>query len=110
MTGVQTCALPIYHELNGPCEWQAYPERASWFRFVDEVFGRAAVLEIAYSEVETSSEMIEGVLGTALEQVDADWEQWLLARYAAIQGADGIAQAYRDRFSGEHTCVAGVDY
>ncbi len=99
-----------HDELNGLCEWQAYPERASWFRFVDEEFGREAVLEIAFSEVETNSAMIDGVLGTELEQVDAAWEQWLLDRYAAIRSADDIAQDYRNRFGGEYACAAGVDY
>jgi hypothetical protein len=99
-----------HDELNNLCEWQAYPERASWFRFIDEAFGREAVLAIAYSDVETSSAMIEGVLGTGLEHVDAAWEQWLLGRYAAIQRAEDIARDYWDRFGGEYTCAAGVDY
>jgi hypothetical protein len=110
----ETIPFPLlrerHEELNTLCEWQAYPQRASWFRFVDEMFGRQAVLEIAYSEVETTSQMMEDLLGTELEQVDVDWEDWLLARYAAIQGAAEIAAAYWNRFGGEYTCTVGVDY
>jgi hypothetical protein len=99
------------HEaLNGPCEWQAYPERASWFRYVEEAFGIEVVLAIAYAEVPTSSTMIEDLLGTELSQVDADWEQRLLTRYAAIEGAEDIALAYLDRFSGAYFCASGADY
>jgi hypothetical protein len=98
------------HDLNTPCEWQTYPLRASWFRYVDETYGRAAVLAIAYAEVETTNEMIEGLLGTPMAQVDAGWNQWLRARYAAIPNADALAQAYLARFGDQHFCQAGVDY
>jgi hypothetical protein len=98
------------HELNTPCQWQTYPLRASWFRYVDETYGRAAVLAIAYAEVETTNEMIAGLLGVAIAQVDADWDLWLRARYAAIPNAEAVAQAYLARFGDEPTCRAGVDY
>ena len=98
------------HDLNTPCEWQTYPLRASWFRYVDETYGRAAVLAIAYAEVETTNEMIEGLLGAPIAQVDAGWDQWLRARYAAIPNAEAVAQAYMARFGDQHFCQAGVDY
>lgn len=98
------------HDLNTSCEWQTYPLRASWFRYVDETYGRAAVLAIAYAEVETTNEMIEGLLGTPIAQVDVGWDQWLRARYAAIPDADAVAQAYLGRFGDQHFCHAGVDY
>ncbi len=98
------------HDLNTACEWQTYPLRASWFRYIDETHGREAVLSIAYSSVETTDERIETVLGESLEQVDADWEAWQLARHAAIPNADQIAEPYFREFGGERICEAGVDY
>lgn len=98
------------HELNTTCEWQTYPLRASWFRYVDQAYGRAAVLAIAYAEVETTNAMIQGVLGVPVSQVDADWDQWLRARYAALPGADAEAAAYLARFGGQHMCRAGVEF
>jgi len=98
------------HELNTPCEWQTYPLRASWFRYIEDEYGREAVLSIAYSEVQTTDERIEALLGTTLAQVDVAWEAWLLARYAATPGAAGIAQPYFDRFGNEPICVAGEDW
>ena len=98
------------HDLNTPCEWQAYPLRASWFRYVDEVYGTEDVLSIAYSVVETTDEMIENLLGTTLEEVDAAWEQWQRARYAAIPGAAEIAAPYIQKFESVRICVAGEDW
>ena len=79
-------------------------------RYVEEQYGREAVLSIAYSEVETTDEMIEALLGATLEQVDAAWEQWQLARYAAIPDAEAITQPYFQKFGNEPICVEGVDW
>jgi len=98
------------HELNTPCEWQTYPLRASWFGYVEETYGGAAVLAIAYAEVETTNAMIEGVLGTPVSRVDADWDVWMRARYAAIPGADAEAAAYLARFGNQHMCRAGAEF
>jgi hypothetical protein len=101
---------PRNQELNTPCEFQTYPVRASWFSFVDDVYGRPVVLEIAYSEIEVTSAVAQGMLGASLAQLDAAWEQWVSARYAAVPDADALAQAYRQRIAGARICLAGVDF
>jgi hypothetical protein len=98
------------HDLNTPCEWQTYPLRASWFLYVDETYGRQAVLGIAFSTVETTTEMIENLLGDPIEVVDASWEQWQRARYAAIPGAAQIAAPYFEKFEDVPICVEGEDW
>ncbi len=108
--GIPQQVMRDHHELNTPCEWQTYPLRASWFRYIEDEYGREAVLSIAYSEVQTTDERIEAVLGATLEQVDAAWEGWLLARYAAVPGAAEIAQPYFDRFGNQPICEAGEDW
>ena len=100
----------VPQELNSPCEFQAYTERASWFRYIDETYGREAVLGLAYTEEELTSEVIEARMGADLAQLDSDWEVWLSGRYAAIPGADQLAAAYRNRFSGVYVCTEGVDF
>ena len=96
--------------LNRPCEIQAYPERASWFRFVDETYGREATLSLAYPHTEPTSDVVHGLLGVRLDELDQAWEAWILSRYAALPGADHVAQSYRERTSWAHVCRAGVDY
>ncbi len=45
--GLALAALRAAHsELNKRCELQAYVMRASWFRHVDEVFGREVLLDL----------------------------------------------------------------
>ena len=108
--GIPQQVMRDRHDLNSRCEWQTYPLRASWFRYVEDEYGLEAVLAIAFSEVETTDERIESVLATSLEQVDADWEQWLLARHAAVPNAADIAAPYFQKFGAEPICQAGVDW
>jgi hypothetical protein len=97
-------------ELNQPCEIQAYPERASWFRFMDEVYGRQAVLDLAYPDSEPNTEVVQALLGVGLEQLDQQWDEWLTARYQAYPNADQVAQQFRQRTSGHRVCRSGVDF
>jgi hypothetical protein len=97
-------------ELNQPCEIQAYPERASWFRFIDEVYGRQAVLDLAYPDSEPTTDVVQALLGVELEQLDQQWDEWLRARYQAYPNADQVAQEFRQRTSGHRVCHPGVEF
>lgn len=108
--GIPQQVMREQHDLNTPCQWQTYPLRASWFRYVEEQYGREAVLSIAYSEVETTDERIETLLGVTLAEVDAAWEQWQRDRYADIPNAAQIAQPYFQKFGNEPICEAGEDW
>ncbi len=97
-------------ELNQPCEIQAYPERASWFRFIDEIYGRQTVLDLAYPDSEPTTEVVQVLLGIGLEQLDQQWDEWLRARYQAYPNAEQVAQQFRQRTSGHRVCRSGVEF
>jgi len=101
---------PRNQELNGPCDHQAYTQRASWFRYIDETYGRATTLAMAYSAVEVTDAVTGDVIGRTLSELDAEWEAWITARYSAIPNADGLALAYRAWVPETAVCVAGEDY
>lgn len=108
--GIPQQVMRDRHDLNQPCEFQTYPLRASWFRYVEETYGRQAVLDIAFSTVETTDERIETLLGATLAEVDVAWEQWQRDRYAAIPNAADIAAPYFQKFGNEPICEAGEDW
>jgi hypothetical protein len=108
--GIPQQVMRNRHDLNTACEWQTYPLRASWFMYVRETYGSQAVLDIAYSTVETTSARIESVLGTSLPDVDVAWEQWQRDRYEAIPNAAEIADPYFQKFQGAPICVEGEDW
>jgi hypothetical protein len=108
--GIPQRVMRARHDLNSPCEWQTYPLRASWFLYVEETYGRQAVLDIAYSTVETTDERIEAVFGATLTEVDTAWEQWQRDRHAAIPNAEALAEPYFDKFANVPICVEGEDW
>ena len=108
--GIPQAVMRARHDLNTPCEWQTYPLRASWFRYVEATYGRQAVLDIAFSTVETTDARIEAVLGATLAEVDVAWEAWQRARHAAIPNAADLAAPYFQKFSGVPICEEGEDW
>lgn len=84
-----------HEELSLRSQGQSYILRASWFRYVDEELGREVLLDLAAGREGWDREAVETVLGASLEQVDADWEAWAMARYDAVPDADAKAEAYR---------------
>ncbi len=96
--------------LNQPCEVQAYPQRASWLRYVDETFGREALLAMVYPDQEPTDEVVQSITGMTLAEIDAEWEAWIAARFVAFPAAPAVAAAYRARTSWARLCVAGVDW
>ncbi len=94
-----------HEELNLPCQGQSYVLRASWFRYVDEELGREVVWDLAATPESLDPESVELMLGASLDQVDADWAAWALARYEAHPDADAQAEDYRARMGWYEPCL-----
>ncbi|WP_445386164.1 hypothetical protein ACT6NV_04995 [Robiginitalea sp. IMCC44478] len=90
-----------HEELNLACACQTYPLRASWFRYVDETYGREAVLEIMYGGREMTPEVVAEILGDSLSEVDRAWRAWVLKGYALHPKADARADAYLNKIGCE---------
>ncbi|HEY7883986.1 MAG TPA: hypothetical protein VIC08_03465 [Cellvibrionaceae bacterium] len=104
--GLSLAALRTAHEaLNQRCEFQAYLMRASWFRYIDEIFGRKVLQNLVAAREGLTPDAVEAVLGESLDKVDANWRSWVSARYAAHPNADAEAAAYRARIGGYVPCV-----
>ena len=103
-----------HSELTGRCSAQAFSQRASWFRYVAEAYGRERALDLAWIEVVPTSEMIKGLLGADYEELDARWRVWAAERYAEIPQAAELSATYRERLTASdlrlRVCRAGVDY
>ncbi|MEP1306893.1 MAG: hypothetical protein ABJK35_03675 [Balneola sp.] len=93
-----------HEELNLSCAHQSYTMRASWFRFVDEVYGRQATLDIMYGGREMTPAVVEEILGNSLEVVDDAWQTWVLERYSSHSEADTESTSYRAYISYYQPC------
>jgi hypothetical protein len=101
-------------ELTTRCSAQAFSQRASWFRYLEQEFGRDGALEVAYMDVVPTSQAIEQLLGVGYDSLDARWRLWAGKRYAGIADADELAGEYMRRLTVSdlrlRVCRSGVDY
>jgi hypothetical protein len=88
-----------HEEFNQPCNLQTYPERASWLRHIDEIYGREALFSIIYPAEEPTSSLVENLIGVDLLTLDKEWEAWITKKYNKIEKADSIAYEYLKRTS-----------
>ncbi len=102
--GLTLAMLRESHGALNECWHQAYPMRASWYRYVDETYGRQSALDIFYGGREMTPAVVEEILDDSLAVVDADWRTWVLARYDAHPGADVQTAAYRARIGQYRPC------
>jgi hypothetical protein len=97
--------LRIWHEDNNEtCNLQAFTQRASWIRHMDEVFGREVLLSVVFPVIEPKSAVIDSLIGVSLMELDAMWETWITEKYNNIPGAQAIADAYHHRTSWYTPC------
>ncbi len=94
-----------HEELNLSCACQTYPQRSSWFRYLDKTYGREAVLEIMYGGREMTPDRVAEILGNPLPEVDEAWRTWVLKRYALYPTADAQAASYRKRIGWYKPCL-----
>ncbi len=93
-----------HNELNQPCNLQTYPQRASWFRHLDEVYGREAMLAVAYPPEEPTPNVVKELVGVDLPTLDLQWENWIISQYENTEDADRTANEYRERTSWYSYC------
>lgn len=88
-------ALATNHALNRPCVAQAYPLRASFFKYLEAAYGRSRVIELAYSPNITFAtyQRLFGPFGK-LKQA---WRVWALRRFHALSGGRRLAHEYATR-------------
>ncbi|MFQ3249474.1 MAG: hypothetical protein ACI9O6_001282 [Glaciecola sp.] len=103
--GLSMTSLRAHHEeLNLTCAHQSYTMRASWYRYVDETYGRQAALDIMFGGREMRPRVVQAILGDSLAEVDAGWRTWVLTRYAEHPRADAQTAAYRTKVGSYQPC------
>lgn len=94
-----------HQDYNEACNLQVYPQRTSWIRFLDEVYGREALFSVVFPDKEPTNEVVDSLIGVSLVELDAMWETWIIQKYNNIQGAQEITEAYIARTSWYTPCT-----
>lgn len=97
-------------ELNSICLLQMYTTRASWARYIHENYGAEGLRKVFFPNQEPTDELLRQWIGSGLADLDAEWKEWILARYDATPGADNIANQYWNRVDWYNICVKGQDF
>lgn len=103
--GLSLAALRNAHATFNRCWHQAYTMRASWFRHVDDVYGRDLLLDVVYTQDGYGPDTVEAVLGETLEEVDANWRIAVSRRYASHPNAEAETKAYLAYIGSYVPCV-----
>ena len=93
-----------HFEINQQCHIQAYTQRCSWMRYIDETYGRSTLLSISYTPVEPTPSFFNMKFGTDLATVDANWESWAIEQYNETPNASDIAADFREHTSWYSHC------
>jgi hypothetical protein len=93
-----------HFEINDQCHLQAYTQRCSWMRYVDETYGRNTLLSLSYTPVEPTQSFFNVKFGTDLATVDANWAMWAIEKYNNTPNANAIAAAFHDYTSWYNYC------
>lgn len=93
-----------HEEYNDQCNLQAYPQRTSWIRHIDEVFGREVLFAIMFPDSPTDNELVYNLTGWNLMEIDVMWKEWIIDRYHNIDDAEGKAISYQQRTSWYTLC------
>jgi len=93
-----------HFEINDPCNIQAYTQRSSWMRYIDETYGRDTLLILNYPEAAPTDDFFINTLGVNLPTVDSSWESWVIEKYNSTPLASEIAEAFHERTSWYSHC------
>lgn len=88
-----------HFEINDECLVQAYAQRSSWMRYIDETYGRDTLLILNYPTTAPTRDFFTNTLGVDLATLDAAWQAWVVEKYNSTARASEIAAAYRERTS-----------
>ena len=80
--------------MNLPCKAQSYSLRSSFFRYLGDSYGDAAVLELANREQAGALDDYQRFFEASFDILVAAWQEALLRSYESIENVDDLAQRY----------------
>jgi len=89
---------------------QSYALRGSFFLYLSETFGQAAVLRLAYSEEQLTPALFAHVFGRDFDALAADWRAQAIQQFWAVDKAQELAQTYGQKTRNIYVCQPGTDY
>lgn len=101
-----------HNQLSLKCMIQSYPERASFFFFLESKFGRARLLSFAYQQEPMSTTSFAKTFGPSFDDLATEWRKSAITQYEAIPNAENQAHAYWHNTPAKYFpyCKTNTDY
>jgi hypothetical protein len=101
-----------HHEINPRCIAQAYPLRASFFKYLSEVYGNEKILQLANFKKEFSENIFLEVFKKSFGDLISEWHPWAVKRYESFPEGDKILQSYLSKTAIKYfpVCKAGKEF
>jgi len=99
-------------ELGQRCFAQAYSQRPSFIRYLDERFGRPALIKMAYAEDIKSDESFKKYFGKEFTELSAEWKASALSSYLTKDPKKLLGRQWRTstKIAQMYICKRGVDW
>ena len=112
----QDVPLPVLAQNHGrlslKCMIQSYPERSSFFFFLERTYGKEALHNFAYQLQPVSNDSYPAAFGRSLDDLAKAWRADAEAQYKSLPNAAADTAAYWANTPAAYfpSCKAGVDY
>ena len=73
-------------------------------RHLDETFGREVLISVVFPEEEPTNVVVKNLVGVDLMELDSMWKLWIIPRFFNIDGAETLAESFRQRTSWYELC------
>lgn len=83
-----------HDDLNLKCAYQAFPQRASWISYINEVYGEEKLFDLVYTEQVPDSAFINDLFGKTWLELDAAWIDWAQNQYDNFPKKDSLENEF----------------
>ena len=84
-----------HKDLNMPCKAQSYSLRSSFFKYLGDTYGDAAVLDLANQDKAGALADYPRFFEREFDDLVTEWREALMQAFADTEDAEDLAQRYR---------------
>jgi hypothetical protein len=101
-----------HHEINPKCIAQAYPLRASFFKYLNITFGKEKVFALAYYSGKLTRATFGEIFGKSFEDLVTEWKSFAVESYQKLPNGPKLKDDYKNKSPVKHFpfCEAGKEW
>lgn len=99
-------------KLNVKCRFQTYPLRASFYNFLDEVYGRNLLIKLIYFDGKISPNIYNKIYNKPFDVLVTEWKKWITNKFSKISTStiSQFSNKYKERTKDKYFCQKAKDF